>query len=201
MERIQADFVRGASAPEHLPATEHPEIAFIGRSNVGKSSLLNSIVQRKQLALVSATPGKTKQINFFLVNGEWMFADLPGFGYAQVAKTEREQWQAFSQKYLGEREQLRLVCLLVDSRHDPSPLDLAMMEFLELQKRLYVVILTKTDKIKPKQLQERKEQIEEVLQYCQYNLEVLPYSSVTRVGRESLLAIIKRACTQAQKRG
>lgn len=201
MDILQAEFVLGAAAPEHLPSTEYPEVAFIGRSNVGKSSLLNSLVRRKQLALVSGTPGKTKQINFFLVNGEWMFADLPGFGYAQVAKTEREKWQAFSQKYLGEREQLRLVCLLMDSRHDPSTLDLGMMELLELHQRPFVVILTKTDKIKPKQIQERKAQVEEVLQYCQHNLEVLPYSSVTRVGRENLLAIIKRACLQPQKKG
>lgn len=196
MEILQADFVRGAAAPEHLPETPYPEIAFIGRSNVGKSSLLNSLVRRRQLALVSSTPGKTKQINFFLVNDIWMFADLPGFGYAQVAKAEREQWQAFTQHYLHKREQLRLVCQLVDSRHDPSPLDLGMMEDLEVHGRPFVVILTKTDKIKPNEVRERKEQVEEALQYCQHNVEVLPYSSRTNAGRENLLAIIKRVSSQ-----
>lgn len=192
MEILQAEFVLGAATPEHLPKTSAPEVAFMGRSNVGKSSLLNSLVRRKQLALVSSTPGKTKQINFFLVNDTWMFADLPGFGYAQVPKTEREQWQAFTKHYLHKREQLRLVCLLVDSRHDPSALDISMMEDLEMHGRHFVVILTKTDKIGTEQIRERKEQVEEVLQYCQYNVEVLPYSSRTNLGRENLLAIIKR---------
>lgn len=195
MEVLQAEFIRGAAATEHLPETAFPEVAFIGRSNVGKSSLLNSLVRRRQLALVSSTPGKTRQINFFLVNDQWMFVDLPGFGYAQVSKVEREGWQRFAESYLLKREQLRLICLLVDSRHDPSHLDIAMMELLETHQRPFVVILTKTDKIGTKQVQERKEQIEELLQYCRHCVEVLPYSSRTNAGRENLLAIIKRACT------
>lgn len=196
MEILQADFVRGAAAKEHLPDTSWPEVAFVGRSNVGKSSLLNSLVRRKQLALVSATPGKTRQINFFLVNERWMFVDLPGFGYAQVSRDEREVWQKFAESYLFQREQLRLVCLLVDSRHDPSALDLAMMEQLERNAKPFIIIMTKTDKIAPKQVQERKQQIEEVVQFCSSCVEVLPYSSRTNAGRDNLLAIIKRVCTQ-----
>ena len=109
MKHVQADFFTGASAPIHFPASDYPEIAFIGRSNVGKSSLINSIVRRKQLALTSSTPGKTQQINFFVVDGAWMLVDLPGFGYASVGKTKRLEFSKLNYSYLEARDQLRMI--------------------------------------------------------------------------------------------
>jgi GTP-binding protein len=190
-----AQFLIGATKTEHFPATtELPEVAFMGRSNVGKSSLINSIVRRKNLAHVSSTPGKTQQINFFGVNHEWMLVDCPGFGYAKVSQSERVQWQKLISTYLKDREQLRLVCLLVDSRHDPSPIDMGMIEELEMSGRKYLIVLTKKDKISPKAVEERREQLVEATELCIGCVDVLPYSSVSNDARPALMGIIKREC-------
>lgn len=199
MDHLEAEFILGATATEHFPPSPMPEVAFIGRSNVGKSSLLNSLVRRKNLAHVSSTPGKTQQINFFSVNETWMFVDLPGFGYAKVAQTERERWKKLIMAYLTEREQLQLVCLLVDSRHDPMPQDLALIEELEFAGRRFVIIVTKKDKISDKHVEERCEQLKELTKFCQGCVEILPYSSVTNETRHNLLAIIKRECSNKKE--
>jgi GTP-binding protein len=191
-----AQFLIGATKPEHFPAaTTLPEVAFIGRSNVGKSSLINSIVRRKNLAHVSGTPGKTQQINFFGVNHQWMLVDCPGFGYAKVSQTERKAWKSLMHQYLHEREQLRMVCQLIDIRHDPSDLDMAMIEELELATRRYVLVLTKKDKISPTAAAERKAQLSEATQYCAGCIDILPYSVVTNDTRDNLWAMLKRECS------
>ncbi|MFM8456259.1 MAG: ribosome biogenesis GTP-binding protein YihA/YsxC, partial [Ignavibacteria bacterium] len=192
MKHVQADFFTGASAPIHFPSSEFPEIAFIGRSNVGKSSLINSIVRRKQLALTSSTPGKTQQINFFMVEQVWMLVDLPGFGYASVGKTKRLEFSKLNYSYLEARDQLKMVCLLLDSRHDPSQIDMGLIEWLEMHGIKYTIILTKCDKIKSTMIEERKEQIKGLVQFCSHCIDVLPYSSETGLGREQLWGIIKR---------
>jgi GTP-binding protein len=192
MKHVQAEFFTGASAPIHFPKSDLPEIAFIGRSNVGKSSLINSIVRRKQLALTSSTPGKTQQINFFTIEQVWMLVDLPGFGYASVGKTKRLEFSKLNYSYLEAREQLRMVCLLLDSRHDPSQIDMGLIEWLEDHGIKYTIILTKCDKIKTTMIEERKEQIQGLVQYCTHCIDVLPYSSETGLGRDQLWGIIKR---------
>ncbi|MGA1250410.1 MAG: ribosome biogenesis GTP-binding protein YihA/YsxC, partial [Candidatus Kapaibacteriota bacterium] len=174
------------------PSPQWPEVAFIGRSNVGKSSLINSIVRRKQLALTSSTPGKTQQINFFIVEQLWMLVDLPGFGYASVGKSKREEFSALNYSYLEHREQLRMVCMLLDSRHDPSQIDMGLIEWLELHGIKYTLILTKCDKIKATMVEERKQQIQGLVQFCSHCIDVLPYSSETGLGRDQLWGIIKR---------
>jgi GTP-binding protein len=195
MHILDAQFLIGATKPEHFPATTTlPEIAFIGRSNVGKSSLINSIVRRKNLAHVSGTPGKTQQINFFGVNHEWMLVDCPGFGYAKVSQTERTAWKSLMHTYLQQREELRFVCHLIDIRHDPSNLDLAMIEELELAARRYVLILTKKDKVSLTAAEERRGQIAEATQYCAGCTDILPYSVITNDTRDNLWAILKREC-------
>ncbi|ROL61991.1 YihA family ribosome biogenesis GTP-binding protein [Bacteroidetes/Chlorobi group bacterium ChocPot_Mid] len=192
MKPLNADFILGTVKPGEFPKSKLPEVAFSGRSNVGKSSLLNSIVLRKNLAHISSTPGKTQQINFFNVEDKWIFADLPGFGYAKVSRSLRQDWQKMTYDYITKRNNLKLVCMLVDSRHEPMESDLAIIEFLENTQKKYIVIMTKTDKISDKQVKERKEQFEYLVSQCKFCIEVLPYSSINFSGRENLLAIIKR---------
>lgn len=192
MKQLNAEFLLGASNESQFPKLNLPEIAFCGRSNVGKSSLLNSIVLNKHLAKISSTPGKTKEINFYLVEDKWVFADLPGFGYAAVGKDLRLKWTALNWHYLEKRENLRLTCVLVDSRHDPMEQDLATIERLEFAGRFYLIILTKCDKISSKAVEERKKQLEHLVSQCKFAVEVLPYSSTKLQGRDELLAILKR---------
>lgn len=192
MKQLNAEFKIGATEVEHFPNTQFPEVAFLGRSNVGKSSLLNNLVNNKNTAKTSSTPGKTRQINFYLINDKWMFADLPGFGYAKVSKKDRKQWHELNLKYLEVREQLKLICLLVDSRHDPMPNDLAMMEQLENSEKTFVVILTKCDKISRNLVDERVEQVRGLLHHCSFAIDVIPYSSINNIGRDNLLGLLKR---------
>ena len=142
------EFLGGqASATGWKPVSELPEIAFSGRSNVGKSSLLNNLVRRKALARVSATPGKTREINFFRVNDAFHLVDLPGYGYARVSKTARQAWRPLIEGYLQTSMQLRGVVQLVDARHAPSPDDLRMMDFLASLGVPTIVVATKVDKL------------------------------------------------------
>ncbi|MCO5249991.1 MAG: ribosome biogenesis GTP-binding protein YihA/YsxC [Candidatus Kapabacteria bacterium] len=192
MKPMEAEFLLGAVAIEQFPKTNLPELAFSGRSNVGKSSLINSIVLQKNLALISSSPGKTRQINFFKVENKWSFADLPGFGYAQVSKDLREQWRKLNMDYLANRDNLKLIVALVDSRHDPSETDLGLIEWYENNGKDFIIILTKCDKIKPKEVEDRQEQIQHLTSSCKHCIEVLPYSVQTGLGRRELVAIIKR---------
>lgn len=192
MKVLRADFILGAYSAEQFPNLDLPEFAFSGRSNVGKSSLLNTLVLRKNLAHVSSKPGKTRQINFFNIEGKYIFADMPGFGYATVSKEERQKWWNLNTQYFKMRDNLVLVSLLVDSRLEPQETDLAQIELLEEFKKKYIVVLTKTDKISEEQLKKRIKEYEFLLQYCNFVNEFLPFSAVTRKGREELLAIIRR---------
>ncbi len=192
MKQLNADFIKSASKPDQFPKLTLPEVAFSGRSNVGKSSLINSIILQKNLALVSSTPGKTKLINFFNVENKWSFADLPGFGYASVGKSYREEWRKLNFNYLENRENLRLVAALVDSRHEPTDTDLGLIEWYEINNKKFLIVLTKSDKIGPTLLEERKQQFEMLISQCKNAVEVLPYSSKTNSGRDELLAIIRK---------
>jgi GTP-binding protein len=196
---LRAEFVKGATSPEHFPVSSLQEIAFIGRSNVGKSSLINTLVRSSRVARVSNTPGKTQEINFFVTDLGFMLVDLPGYGYARVSKTQREQFSTLIKTYVLKREQLAVTCVLVDSRHDPQPLDLAMIEELEFAQRNYAVILTKCDKLKPAALQERVEQVKELLAQCASLVDVIPSSSETGLGRHQLLGLMKRIVNQTPK--
>lgn len=191
MKVLNAEFIIGAAGEEQFPNFSYPEFAFAGRSNVGKSSLLNSIVMNKKLAKTSSTPGKTQQINFFLVENKWSFADLPGFGYAAIGKQHREKWAKLNHIYLNSRKNLKNVFVLIDIRHDPMQQDLALLEWLENNLKPYTIILTKSDKVKQKQIYERKKQLEIFVSECKYAREVVPYSSQNGTGRYELLAILK----------
>ncbi|MCX7909512.1 MAG: ribosome biogenesis GTP-binding protein YihA/YsxC [Ignavibacteria bacterium] len=192
MRVFDAEFIVGANSPEKFPKTNLPEFAFSGRSNVGKSSLLNTIVLRKNLAQVSSKPGRTRQINFYNIENKYIFADMPGFGYASVSKEERQTWVELNTKYFKGRENLVLVCLLVDSRIEPQKTDLAQIELLENLMKNYVIVLTKTDKVGENSLKKLIKEYEFLLQYCNFVVELLPFSAITRRGRDELIAIIKK---------
>lgn len=192
MKIVNVEFIGGSDKLETLPIVNLPEIAFAGRSNVGKSSLINSVVNRKNLAHTSSNPGKTREINLFGVEERWVLVDMPGYGYAAVSKKEKAKWAELTKGYFLKREKLRMVCILIDSRHDPMESDLGMVEWLENNNLKYLVILTKCDKINATAVAERKQQLEECLAMCKNVVEVLPFSSVSGLGRNELIAIIKK---------
>ncbi|MEW6730655.1 MAG: ribosome biogenesis GTP-binding protein YihA/YsxC [Acidobacteriota bacterium] len=182
MKIKDVQFVRGAVVAEGFPRDGRPEIAFIGRSNVGKSSLINSLLGSKKIARTSGTPGRTQQINFFLVNQQWYFVDLPGYGYARLAKVVREQLQRMIRNYLAQRDELVLSILLIDSRHLPTELDLQTKSWLDQRARPFLVVLTKSDKLSNNELRTQVNRSKAVLGTEQ----VIPYSAVTGLGRDAL---------------
>ncbi len=148
MKLTSAEFVGSATGPRDFPRDRQPEIAFAGRSNVGKSSLLNRLLGRRRLARVSRTPGRTQTINFYWINGAFYFVDLPGYGYAKVAERMRRSWAPMVEGYLRTRAVLRAVVMIVDARHPPSPLDQEMRAWLQAARIPHLVVLTKVDKVK-----------------------------------------------------
>ena len=159
MKVLSAEFVLSAKEPAHYPPALLPEIAFAGRSNVGKSSLINTLVKRKGLARTSNTPGRTQEINFFTINNRFGFIDLPGYGYAKVPEKVRSHWGPMIETYLRERETLRLVVLILDIRRDPSPEDRQLIGWLQYYQLPVLIVLTKVDKLSRNQLTERKRKI------------------------------------------
>lgn len=171
-----------------LPPSTKPEIVFAGRSNVGKSSLINALFQQKSLARVSATPGKTATINFFETEN-LIFADLPGYGYAKVSRGEKRRWADLIEGYFAQDRDVALVLSLVDSRHPPSRDDRMMVDFLIESELPFVVVLTKIDKLSPRQRQERLAAFASELP-CGEDLTLLPFSAQTGEGREELRALL-----------
>jgi GTP-binding protein len=173
-----------ATADGWRPTNELPEVAFAGRSNVGKSSLLNKLVRRKAFARVSNTPGRTREINFFKVNDRFVLADLPGYGYARIAKERKAEWRPLIEGYLQTSPTLRGVVQLLDLRRDPSEDDRQMLDFLAELGTPTVVVLTKTDKLKPREAADRVKAIGEMLQLDADQM--IPFSAVTGAGRDEL---------------
>lgn len=151
-----ASFVTSSAKMNQLPAPDYPEYAFIGRSNVGKSSLINMIVGRKGLAKTSGSPGKTQTINHFIINESWYLVDLPGYGYARVSQKTREQWDKLFTSYVTLRENLILLFVLVDARHEPMASDLAFMEKLALNGVPFARVFTKSDKLSPAEAEKNR---------------------------------------------
>ena len=159
MKIHSAEFLLSASATSQFPAATLPEIAFAGRSNVGKSTLINSLLNRKKLVKTSATPGKTQLINFFKVNDQFYFVDLPGYGYAKVPESVRRKWQNLVEAYLSERETLKNVVLIIDCRHNPTLQDRQLLEWLEYYQRPSLILASKIDKLKRGQVQKHLQKI------------------------------------------
>lgn len=181
----QLEFVGGmAQAGGWRPEATLPEIAFAGRSNVGKSSLINTLLRRKKMVRVSNTPGRTREINFFRVNDAFMLVDLPGYGYARVSKEARASWKPLIEGYLRTSPQLRGIVQLVDARHDPTKDDLGMLDFLADTGIPTILVATKTDKLKPRELDARLRELAAVAGV--EAADVLPFSSATGAGRDEL---------------
>ena len=159
MKIHSAEFLLSASTTRQFPAATLPEIAFAGRSNVGKSTLINSLLNRKKLVKTSATPGKTQLINFFKINDQFYFVDLPGYGYAKVPESVRRKWQNLVEAYLSERETLRNVVLIIDCRHNPTVQDRQLLEWLEYFQRPSLIVASKIDKLKRGQVQKHLQKI------------------------------------------
>ncbi len=174
-----------------LPQNDKIEVAFAGKSNVGKSSLINALLNRKSLARVSATPGKTQTINFYNINEEMYLVDLPGYGYAKVSEQEKIQWGKLIERYLNKSQQLKAVFLLVDIRHAPSANDAMMYEWIVSQGYHPIIIATKLDKIKRSQIAKNVKILKEGLHLVP-GTKVIPFSSETKQGRDEVWELIER---------
>jgi GTP-binding protein len=197
MKITSAEFVKSAFDESQWARARVPEVAFLGRSNVGKSSLINSLLGVKGLARTSSTPGRTQAINFFLINRSFHFVDLPGYGYARVSKAVRESWGEFVTDYLAKREQLVLSIQIVDSRHDPTQLDLQLREWLAVNAKPRLTVATKADKLSNNELQKNLRRAREILDAPQSG-EVVAYSALTGLGRERVWRAISDALTVSQ---
>ena len=189
MKIRKVNLYRTVYKPENLPQTPYNEVAFVGRSNVGKSSLLNTVVNNFKLAKVSSEPGKTRSVNFYLVNDRFFLVDLPGYGFAKVPFEEQKRWRELIEGYLKDRDRLKGVFLLVDSRVGPTEKDKQMKEWLDFFGIPYIVVATKVDKLKKNEKAKLEKRIKE--EFKDNSVKVIPFSSKTREGRDRLLKEIK----------
>lgn len=189
MKVTKSELERIAVDREHYPENELPEIAFVGRSNVGKSSLINALLNRKNLARTSSKPGKTRTINFYLVNDIIRFVDLPGYGYAEVSFSERNKWADIINEYLFKRPNLRAIIMIVDIRHEPTEKDLMMYEFLKAYNYTSIVVATKADKISKGKWQSNLKTIRNKMDLKDETL-LIPVSSTNKINIDKLWEVI-----------
>ena len=189
MKVTSAEFIKSAFKPADWPQDSLREIAFLGRSNVGKSSLMNSLLGVRGLARTSSTPGRTQSLNFFLINKKFRFVDLPGYGYARAPKSIKAEWNKAAEDYLAQREHLVLSIHIVDSRHEPSKQDLQLHEWLLHHQKPHLIVATKSDKLSNNELRKNIERIAKSIN----TKEILTYSSTERRGREQLWSAIEKS--------
>lgn len=194
MNYNKAEFEKAFGISSQLPQSISPEIAFSGRSNVGKSSLLNKLFNRKSLARVSSVPGKTITINFYNVD-DCKFVDLPGYGYAKLSKTERNRFGELMEGYFQSGRNIKLVVQLVDMRHKPSQDDFGMIDFMQQMNIPFIIACTKADKLKVKEFQKREREIKQELNMVDEGL-IVPFSSQTGLGLDNIKMLIEKSLEQ-----
>ena len=192
MKIKSAEFVVSNTRVDRCPNSKLPEYAFIGRSNVGKSSLINMLTDRKTLAKTSAKPGKTQLINHFLINKDWHLVDLPGYGYAKVSKSTKRTFQKFITAYFDKRKQMICAFVLIDSRHEPQPIDMEFMQWLGEHQVPFCIIFTKADKLKPKMLEKNINHYQDkMLEIWEEMPEFFVSSASSKLGQDEILDYIE----------
>jgi GTP-binding protein len=190
MKITTAEFVLGAVNLRQLPKDGLSEVAFLGRSNVGKSSFINKLCNRKSLARPSSEPGKTREMNYYLINKQFYFVDLPGYGYARLPEQIRSSWGKLIEQYLKSREQLSLVLQLVDARHEPTELDMMMVGWLDYYEIPFLVALTKADKLPVSKMPRFVEAAHQTFSRYPKCHGVLPFSSITGLGKNDVVKVV-----------
>ncbi|MDG1928985.1 MAG: ribosome biogenesis GTP-binding protein YihA/YsxC [Nitrospinaceae bacterium] len=191
MKVINTEFVTGAVSSKQYPKEPFPEFAFVGRSNVGKSSLIRSLLNRKKLVRISSTPGKTREINFFRINEKLMFADLPGYGFARVTPALQKKWKQMIEEYLINREPLMAIVFIVDIRRKPTELDITLKEWLEDLDRNYILVITKSDKLSGVERSKQTKIIKSAFMGANA-LAAVTYSSKNHLGRKELWSQLQK---------
>ena len=187
----KADFVRSAAAPAQFIRSSVPSVVFSGKSNVGKSSVINRMLNRKNFARVSASPGKTAHVNYFLIDGKIYFVDLPGYGYAKVSQSERDRWGRLMESFFAQEGLISLGVMIVDSRHKPTADDVTMAEWFKASGCKLVVVANKLDKLKKSEIEPNLQRIRDSLELPE-TVELIPFSAETGQGRDALMAEIQK---------
>lgn len=193
MKIKSAEFIKSIYDLRNLPSSVLSEFVFVGRSNVGKSSLINTICSKKSLAKVGSAPGKTRQLNYFLINEEYYLVDLPGYGYAKVPEQIRAGWRKLVEDYISERENVNMVFVLIDSRHEPTYLDELMVSWLEYYEIPYAIVLTKSDKISKNKMEKQIYRASKIVHNEDLCRDYIPFSIVSGEGKNDIVNLISGA--------
>jgi len=191
MKILSAEFIKSIFDLRALPNSVLAEFVFVGRSNVGKSSLINSICNKKKLAKIGSVPGKTRQLNYFLINEKFYLVDLPGYGYAKVPEQIRAGWRKLVEDYISERQNVKLVFVLIDSRHEPTYLDELMVSWLEYYEIPFAIVLTKSDKISANKMQKQIYRASKIVNNEDLCIDYIPFSTVTGEGKYEVLKLVE----------
>lgn len=193
MKITSAEFINSIYDLRTLPKSVLSEFVFVGRSNVGKSSLINKICNKKSLAKIGSVPGKTRQLNYFLINENFYLVDLPGYGYAKVPEQIRAGWRKLVEEYISERQNVNMVFVLIDARHEPTYLDELMVSWLEYYEISYAVVLTKADKISKNKMDKQIYRSSKIVNNEELCKDYIPFSIITGEGKSEILHLIQEA--------
>ncbi len=200
MKITSAEFISSIYDLRTLPKSVLSEFVFVGRSNVGKSSMINKICNRKSLAKIGSVPGKTRQLNYFLINEEFYLVDLPGYGYAKVPEQIRAGWRKLVEEYISERQNVNMVFVLIDARHEPTYLDELMVSWLEYYEIPFAIILTKSDKISKNKMEKQIYRASKIVNNDVLCRDFIPFSIISGEGRNEVIGLIGDALKNPKKR-